>query len=81
MMPAIDDAYKIESTVSYRVLGYPGTPIFFLVTVGLLLILLMMGNPLRSLMGVGVVALGVPVYWLLFRRNKPGASSSSPAGE
>ena len=53
----------------YQTPGYPVTPIVFLVLVGLLLFLLGSNSPKQSLLGVGVVALGVPVYYLLFARK------------
>jgi APA family basic amino acid/polyamine antiporter len=51
---------------SYHVPGYPLTPIIFLVQVVVLLVLLGNSNPKKSLLGIGVVALGIPVYYLLF---------------
>lgn len=59
------------ATSSYRAPGYPVTPLLFLMPVAFLLVLLVLDNPVRSLLGVGVVALGVPVYALAFRRGKP----------
>ena len=53
----------------YQTPGYPVTPIVFLVLVGVLLFLLGSNSPKQSLLGVGVVALGVPVYYLLFARK------------
>lgn len=49
--------------------GYPVTPIIFLVLVALLLVLLGSGHPKQSFLGVGIVALGAPVYYLFFRRK------------
>lgn len=56
-------------TLEYLTPGYPVTPIFFLALVGLLLLLLGSSSPKQSLLGVGVVALGIPVYYLVFRRG------------
>jgi APA family basic amino acid/polyamine antiporter len=53
---------------SYRTWGYPVTPVLFLVLVAVLLFLLAGHNPVRAALGVGIVALGVPVYLLVFRR-------------
>jgi len=53
---------------SYSTWGYPVTPVLFLVLVAVLLLLLAGHNPLRAALGVGIVALGVPVYLLVFRR-------------
>ncbi len=56
-------------TTTYRTPGYPVTPLFFLLIIGALLFLLASNNPLQAFLGVGVVALGVPVYHLLFREK------------
>jgi APA family basic amino acid/polyamine antiporter len=52
-----------------RIPGYPLTPLAFLVPVGLVLVLLLVGRPKQSLLGLGVVALGLPVSWLLVPRR------------
>jgi APA family basic amino acid/polyamine antiporter len=54
----------------YRTPGYPVTPVLFLLLIALLLFLLGGRNPLQALLGVGVVALGLPVYYLLFRGKR-----------
>lgn len=51
----------------YLTPGYPVTPVIFLLLVAVLLILLGSNSPKQSLLGVGVVALGVPVYYFFFR--------------
>jgi len=53
----------------YRTPGYPVTPIVFLLLIALLLLLLGSHNPLQAFLGVGMVALGLPVYFLLFRKR------------
>jgi APA family basic amino acid/polyamine antiporter len=53
----------------YQTPGYPVTPIVFLLLVGALLFLLGSNRPKESFLGVGVVALGIPVYYLLFARR------------
>jgi len=55
--------------LEYSTPGYPVTPIVFMLVVLLMLVLLGISQPKQSFMGVGVVALGVPVYFLLFRRS------------
>jgi APA family basic amino acid/polyamine antiporter len=55
---------------AYSTPGYPFTPIVFLLMLALLLLLLGSNNPGQSLLGVGVVALGIPVYYFLFRRQR-----------
>lgn len=53
----------------YSTPGYPATPIVFLALVGLLLFLLGSNNPTQAFLGVGVVALGIPAYYLFVRRD------------
>lgn len=67
-----------ESKIEYRLPGYPLTAIVFLFLVTLLLFLLGSQNPKQALTGVVVVALGIPVYYLLFR---PSHSSSLNQGK
>ena len=57
------------SESAYLTPGYPATPIIFLLLVALLLVLLASNNPRQVALGVGVVALGLPVYYLFFRRR------------
>ena len=54
---------------AYQTPGYPITPIVFLLLVAVLLFLLASNSPKQSFLGVGVVALGIPVYYLLFARR------------
>jgi APA family basic amino acid/polyamine antiporter len=49
--------------------GYPVTPLVFLVLIALLLFLLAGNNPIQAFAGVGVVLLGLPVYYLFFRKS------------
>ena len=58
----------------YLTPGYPATPIIFLALVALLLFLLGSNNPVQSFSGVGVVALGIPVYSFLFRHRSAKSS-------
>ena len=57
------------SSQEYSTPGYPLTPIVFLALLLLMLVLLGVGQPKQSFLGVAVVALGVPVYYLIFRRS------------
>jgi basic amino acid/polyamine antiporter, APA family len=54
---------------TYQTPLYPFTPLFFLVLVVILLFFLAANNPMQALAGVGVVALGAPVYYLFFRKT------------
>jgi APA family basic amino acid/polyamine antiporter len=51
----------------YLTPGYPLTPLVFLALVALLLVLLGGNNPRQALLGLGVTALGLPVYRTIFR--------------
>ena len=53
---------------TYRTTGYPFTPLAFLALVAVLLALVAADNPRQAFLGVAVVALGWPVYRLLFRK-------------
>lgn len=54
----------------YLTPGYPVTPILFLLLITLLLFLLGTNNPKQALLGVAVVASGLPFYYLIFRRTR-----------
>lgn len=59
--------------------GYPITPLAFLVPALGLLVLLAMDNPARALLGLGIVALGIPVYAATVGRRAAGRTSPSTA--
>ena len=59
-----------SSNVRYLTPGYPVTPILFLIMIVCLLVLIAGDKPKQAFLGLGVVALGLPVYLFLFR-NKP----------
>ena len=56
--------------VRYMTPGYPVTPAIFLAMLVVLLVLLAGNNPMQAFLGVGVVALGFPVYLFLFRNRR-----------
>jgi APA family basic amino acid/polyamine antiporter len=58
-----------SGAAAYSTWGYPVTPVVFLTLVVLMLLLLARHNPLQAALGVGIVALGVPVYLIAFRRR------------
>ncbi len=55
--------------IVYRTSGYPVTTVIFLLLIGLMLFLLGGHHPKEAMFGVVVVALGLPVYYLLFRNR------------
>jgi APA family basic amino acid/polyamine antiporter len=70
---------RAPAPAAYRTPGYPVTPLLFLVPIGCLLALLLLNDPVRALLGVAVMALGIPVYLLLRRRR--GAGTTTPSTE
>lgn len=60
---------KQPNNAGYLTPGYPVTPVIFLLLVGLLLVLLGSNSPKESAVGAAVVALGIPVYYVFFRRQ------------
>ena len=60
----------------YRVWAYPFVPGFFLASLAGVAINSLIERPLESFSGLGILALGVPVYFFWSRRHRsPGASS------
>lgn len=55
----------------FRVPGYPVTPLTFLALVAILLSMLAMQNPREAALGVGVMAIGWPMYRWLYGRRTP----------
>lgn len=53
----------------YRTWGYPVVPILFVLGSGLLVVNTLMERPVESLLGLGLVALGLPAYWYWRRRQ------------
>ena len=47
----------------YRVWGYPVVPALFVAGSGLLVVNTLMERPAESLLGLGFVAIGLPMYW------------------
>jgi len=47
----------------YRTIGYPVVPVLFLVAAAWLIANTFMATPRQALIGVGIIALGLPLYW------------------
>ncbi|HEU4389894.1 MAG TPA: amino acid permease [Blastocatellia bacterium] len=60
------------ASLPYRTPGYPITPLVFIALIALLLVLLGLNNPKQAFLGVGVVALGIPIYQLIFAKRREG---------
>lgn len=57
----------------YRAFGYPIVPIVYLFVAGWLLLNTIMTAPTQSLIGIGLILLGLPVYYYL---NSTGGARS-----
>ena len=53
----------------YRVSGYPVVPALFVITTGWILVEAVVASPTRSLIGLGIILLALPVYWWRARRT------------
>ncbi len=54
---------------TYRVWGYPFVPIIFLIVSTWLIVQTIWSHPRQTGIGLGLILLGLPVYWLLERRR------------
>ncbi len=57
----------------YRVWGYPFVPALYLAGAGFFLVYIFVGAPRESLVGLVIVALGVPAYFAFARANRAKA--------
>lgn len=60
-----------DATRPYRAFGYPVIPIVFLLVVLWLLITTIISDTFQSFIGIGLILLGLPVYYYLSRRYPP----------
>ena len=56
-----------EGAAAFPMPAYPIPPVLFLILVAILLFLLGAHDPLQAALGVAIVALGIPLYMLVFR--------------
>ena len=54
---------------AYRVWGYPGVPAVFVVASVAIVVNRFVSDPVDSVVGLGIVALGIPVYYLSGQRE------------
>lgn len=54
----------------FKVPGYPLVPIIFIITAVLLVINSMNQNPLNGIIGLCIIAAGIPTYWLMTNERK-----------
>ena len=57
----------------YRTWGYPVVPAVFLLVTGWLLITTLISSPKQSFIGIGLILLGIPVYYYLNNKGAKGA--------
>ncbi|NNE66797.1 MAG: amino acid permease, partial [Pyrinomonadaceae bacterium] len=57
----------------YKAFGYPVVPVLFILVAGWLLVNTVISSPTNSLVGMGLIALGLPVYYYLTRGSQQGS--------
>ena len=55
----------------YRAFGYPIVPILFLIVATWLLVTTLVNSPTQSFIGIGLILLGLPIYFYLAKGQKP----------
>jgi APA family basic amino acid/polyamine antiporter len=65
----------------FRVPGYPWTPLVFVGSAFALVVNVIVATPWDASKGLAIVALGLPVYWLLFRRNARTENAETPPSQ
>jgi APA family basic amino acid/polyamine antiporter len=66
----------------FRTPGYPVTPILFIVAAGAIVLNTLITQPGRGIVGLGGVALGIPVYFYWrSKRTTPPAAAEAPGSE
>jgi APA family basic amino acid/polyamine antiporter len=54
--------------------GYPWTPLLFILTAAAIVLNTVFLHPGQTAIGIGLVLLGVPVYWFWRRKKEARAS-------
>ncbi|HEY0547519.1 MAG TPA: amino acid permease [Pyrinomonadaceae bacterium] len=65
----------------YRAWGYPVVPVLFLLVTAFLLLNTLWTTPVQALTGLGLIALGLPVYWYWSRHNRLNYQEPAPEDE
>ena len=65
----VDPEGRPVSSDSYRTWGYPLTPALYLLGAGFFILYILLGDPVASLIGISLVAVGFPAY-AIFRRRR-----------
>jgi APA family basic amino acid/polyamine antiporter len=53
----------------FKALGYPVAPAFFVIASAIMVVYEVINEPVPTLAGLGVIAVGVPVYFVFARRG------------
>jgi basic amino acid/polyamine antiporter, APA family len=59
----------------YKTFGYPWVPVIFVSFYVFALLQVVIASPRESLLGLGIVVLGIPLYWFWSRRTTPAAQA------
>ena len=65
----------------YHAWGYPVVPVLFLLVTGWLLVNTLVATPRQAIIGLVLIALGLPVYWYWSRINRVAYQGDSSANE
>jgi APA family basic amino acid/polyamine antiporter len=60
----------------YRVIGYPFVPVLFVLVALLLLVSTLGTRPRESIMGLGMMGLGIPFYFYWKKRDRQRISKN-----
>ncbi len=66
---------KPEQPRPYRTWGYPAIPALFVLSTSVLVVNTLAERPVESILGLGLVALGLPAYWYWRRGSSQGQAS------
>jgi APA family basic amino acid/polyamine antiporter len=64
----------------YKTVGYPVLPVVFLLAAGYLIVNTVIATPTQALIGLGIIALGLPIYFYWARKN-PVSYSEPVSGD
>ena len=67
-----------EAERPYRAFGYPVVPVVFLLVAGWLLVNTIVTQTFQSVVGIILIALGLPFYYYFTRRKNAGPTESEP---
>lgn len=65
----------------FRTPGYPLTPVLFVLAAGAVVLSTFLSQPVNALAGIGLILLGIPVYFVFALQRKPKAEFGAENGE